>query len=235
MKMGIIAAGTGDRLARGGVSTPKPLVPVRGRPLIARVIEAGAQLGATSAACIVNGLDPSMADFLRSGRWPLPVEIVIKTTPNSMESLFTLAPLLSGEPFALFTVDMVCAQQTLEDFFRRVRSLPGSDGALALTGFIDDEKPLWAAVDGSHRIIALGDAARNSPFVTAGFYYFRPDIFAEIDSARRRKMSALRQFLGHLIDAGYVIHGVPVGKTIDVDYPEDIEKAETYLKEINEE
>ena len=61
-----------------------------------------------------------------------------------------------------------------------------------------------------------------------------PDIFAEIARARKKKLNALRRFLGHLVDEGYPIHGVPVPKTIDVDYPEDIEKAEAYLKEINE-
>lgn len=235
MKMGIIAAGTGDRLARGGLTTPKPLIPVGGKPLIARVIEAGAQLNVDSIACIVNDLNPSVAGFLRSGHWPVPMEIVVKTTPSSMESLFCLAPLLSGEPFVLFTVDVVCARQVVIDFYRKALSLPDSKGALALTGFVDDEKPLWAAVDSSSRIIALGDAARGSQFVTAGFYYFTPDIFAEIAPARRRKFTALRQFLGHLIDEGYPIHGVPVPKTIDVDYPGDMEKAEAYLKEINEE
>jgi NDP-sugar pyrophosphorylase family protein len=235
MKMGIIAAGTGERLARGGVITPKPLVPIRGKPLIARVIEAGAQLNVNSIACIVNDLDPSVAGFLRSSHWPVPVEIVVRTTPSSMESLFCLAPLLSDEPFVLFTVDVVCAQEVVRDFFRKAMGLADSKGVLALTGFVDDEKPLWAAVNSSNRIIALGDAARGSQFVTAGFYYFTPDIFAEIAQARRKKLSALRQFLGHLIDEGYPIYGVPVAKTIDVDHPEDMEKAEAYLKEINEE
>lgn len=235
MKMGIIAAGAGDRLVRGGISTPKPLIPVRGKPLIARVIEAGAQLNVNSVACIVNDLSPSVAGFLRSSSWPIPVEIVVKTTPSSMESLFCLAPLLSDDPFVLFTVDLVCAQQVVGDFFRKARALQDSKGALALTSFIDDEKPLWAAVNSSGRITALGDAALGSRFITAGFYYFTPDIFAEIAAARRKKLSALRQFLSHLIDEGYPIHGVPVPKTIDVDYPEDIEKAEAYLQEINEE
>jgi NDP-sugar pyrophosphorylase family protein len=235
MKMGIIAAGVGDRLARGGIITPKPLTPVRGRPLITRLIEAGAQLNVDSIACIVNDRDPSVAAFLRSGHWPVPVEIVVKTTPSSMESLFCLAPLLSDEPFILFTVDVVCAQQVVKDFFRKARTMEDSKGVLALTGFVDDEKPLWAAINGCNRIIALGDAARGSQFVTAGFYYFTPDIFAEIAPARRRKLSALRQFLGLLIDEGYLIHGLPVPKTIDVDYAEDIAKAEAYLEEINEE
>lgn len=234
MKMGIIAAGTGDRLARGGVPTPKPLTPVGGKPLISRIIEAGGKLKVNSIACIVNDLNPAVAGFLRSTRWPVPVEVVVKTTPSSMESLFCLAPHLSDEPFVLFTVDVVCAQQVMTDFLRTARTLAGAQGVLALTHHIDDEKPLRAAVGSTNRITALGDAAHGSLMVTAGFYYFAPDIFAEIDSARRKKLSALRQFLGHLLDAGYLMYGVPVSKTIDVDYPEDIAKAEAYLKEINE-
>jgi NDP-sugar pyrophosphorylase family protein len=234
MKMGIIAAGKGDRLALGGVPTPKPLIRVGGRPLITRIIEAGAKLKVDSIACIVNDLNPAVASFLRSTPLPVPLEIVAKTTPSSMESLFCLAPLLSDEPFILFTVDVIFGQQTVEDFLQNARTLKDAKGALALTGFVDDEKPLWAKVDSASRIIALGDAARGSQFVSAGFYYFAPDIFAEIASARRKKLSALRQFLGHLLDEGYLMYGIPVPKTIDVDYPEDIAKAEAYLTEINE-
>jgi NDP-sugar pyrophosphorylase family protein len=234
MKMGIIAAGEGERLVRGGIPTPKPLVPVGGRPLIARIIEAGAQLKVDSIACIVNDVNPAVARFLRSVEWPVPVEIVVKTTPSSMESLFCLAPHLSGEPFVLFTVDVIFGRQTVADFLQNARILKDAKGVLALTRFVDDEKPLWAMVNHSNRIMAMGDAAYGSEFVTAGFYYFTPDIFAEIPSARRKKLRALRGFLGHLMDEGYPIYGVPVPKTIDVDYPEDIAKAEAFLKEINE-
>jgi NDP-sugar pyrophosphorylase family protein len=234
MKMGIIAAGKGERLARGGIRTPKPLVPVGGRSLIARIIDTGVNLKVSSIACIVNDLNPEVAGFLRSSHWPVPVEIVVETTPSSMESLFCLAPLLSAESFLLFTVDVVCARQVVTDFLRTARTLTDAKGVLALTRFVDDEKPLRAAVDRSNRIIAMGDAARDSHLVTAGFYHFTPDIFAEIDSARRKKLSALRQFLGHLIAEDYPIYGLPVPKTIDVDFPEDIEKAEAYLMEINE-
>ena len=75
----------------------------------------------------------------------------------------------------------------------------------------------------------MGDAARTSPYITAGFYYFLPDIFDMVKSARARGLSALRQFLGLLLDSGYRFYGIPVAKTIDVDYPEDIEKAERYV------
>jgi NDP-sugar pyrophosphorylase family protein len=234
MKMGIIAAGKGERLALGGIPTPKPLVPVGGRPLIARIIDASARIGVTSIACIVNDLNPAVADFLNSGSWPAPMELIVKTTPSSMESLFCLAPLLMDEPFILFTVDVVFGQRTLEHFLQDVRNHKDAKGVLALTPFIDDEKPLWASIDSSSRIVALGDAATGSPWATAGFYYFSPDIFNEVTSARKKRLNALRQFLGHLLEEGFPIYGSPVPKTIDVDYPEDIEKAEAYLKELNE-
>jgi NDP-sugar pyrophosphorylase family protein len=151
-----------------------------------------------------------------------------------MESLFCLAPLLSDDSFLLFTVDAIFGQQTVEDFLQGARALEDAKGVLALTPFIDDEKPLWARLDTSNRITGLGDPAHGSPLVTAGFYYFSPDIFAEIPSARIRRLSALRQFLSHLLDEGYPLYGIPVPKTIDVDHPEDLVKAEAYLAEINE-
>ncbi len=230
MKAGIIAAGKGERLARGGVSTPKPLILIGGEPLIARVIRAAANVPVTSIACIVNDFNPAVADYLRSGSWPVPLELIVENTPSSMESLFSLAPLLEEEPFILFTVDAVFAFSVLERFIARASALRQAQGVLALTRFIDDEKPLWARVNRRHKILAIGEAARPSRYITAGFYYFRPDIFEMVDSARVRRMNALRQFLSFLLEKGYSLYGVPVAKTIDVDYPQDIEKAEIYLR-----
>jgi hypothetical protein len=55
-----------------------------------------------------------------------------------------------------------------------------------------------------------------------------------IDAARVRTINALRQFLGFLTERGFSLYGIPVAKTLDVDYPEDIEKAERFLKEAGE-
>jgi NDP-sugar pyrophosphorylase family protein len=107
MKAGIIAAGTGERMTQRGIFIPKPMIPVGGEPLIARVIRAATSVGVVSIACIINDLTPELDRYLRTNRWPVPLEIIKKTTPSSMESLFTLAPLLAEEPFLLFTVDAV--------------------------------------------------------------------------------------------------------------------------------
>ena len=201
MKAGIIAAGLGERLAKGGITTPKPLVPIAGHPLISRIINTAVKLNASSIACIVNAENPAVARYLEESSWPLPLELIVRTTPNSMESLFSLAPLLSDEPFILFTVDVVAGYRTMQSFLDRARAFGDGEGALALTDFIDDEKPLWVSMDAGNRIVAMGDAAKGSRYVTAGFYYFSPEIFNMVDAARAKHLSALRQFLGFLSTA----------------------------------
>jgi NDP-sugar pyrophosphorylase family protein len=220
---------------RGGISTPKPLIPIEGEPLIARAIRAASSLSVTSIACIVNDLNHAVADYLRTGSWPVPLELVIKTTPSSMESLFSLEPFLKDEAFLLLTVDAVFTFKTLERFVSKARSMDYAQGVLALTRFVDDEKPLWVKMDKDQKIMAMGNSVRHSQYVTSGFYYFRPDIFTMIDSARAAGLNALRQFFGLLMDKGYSLYGVPVSKTFDIDYPEDIKKAEAYLRKVKTE
>jgi NDP-sugar pyrophosphorylase family protein len=234
MKAGIIAAGKGERILGRGISIPKPLIPIGGEPLIARVIRAATHVKVTSIACIVNDLNPAIADYLRSHSWPVPLELVTKTTTSSMESLFSLAPFLSDAPFLLLTVDAVFRFKTLERFLAKARGMKDAQGVLALTRFIDDEKPLWVRVDAHQKIVVIGEAARPSRYVTAGFYYFSPDIFTMTHAAKAKRLNALRQFLGFLMESDFPLYGIPVSKTVDVDYPEDIEKAEKFLREVGE-
>jgi NDP-sugar pyrophosphorylase family protein len=232
MKAGIIAAGTGERLARAGIAVPKALIRIGGEPLIARTIRAAASIQAKFVACIINELTPDLDHYLRSTTWPLPVHVVKRTTPSSMESLFSLAPLLADEPFMLFTVDAVFPLAGLKRFLGKALAVSDAQAVLALTRFVDDEKPLWVQTTTHRRVRAMGDAARATPYVTAGFYYFQPDVFNLVELARARALGALRQFLGLMVDNGYRLYGVPVPKTIDVDYPQDIERADRYIRKI---
>ncbi|MFN8640921.1 MAG: hypothetical protein U0802_04385 [Candidatus Binatia bacterium] len=57
---------------------------------------------------------------------------------------------------------------------------------------------------------------------------FSPRVFAEID-ARASGCAALRQFLAHLLARGIRIAAAPMGKTLDVDRPQDIAAAEASI------
>ena len=195
MKAGLIAAGLGERLRAAGITMPKPLVEVAGKPLIDHVLDAVAAAGIDDVACIFNEEADDVEAHCRRRRGAPRLQIVRRTTPSSMESLFTLAPHLSDAPFLLLTVDAVFAPAVLRDFLAAAARHADADVVLAMTDFVDDEKPLRLAVDDGGRVTALGDAAAGSPLVTAGFYVFHPRVFAEIAAARAARLTALRQYL----------------------------------------
>lgn len=229
MKAGIIAAGLGERLRAAGFTQPKPLVPVAGEPLIDHVLRAVGAAGIGQVACIVNEESEGIETHCRT-RWPeLRFDFIRRTTPSSMESLFTLAPLLGQERFLLLTVDAVFAPATLRDFLAAAARCADAHGVLAVNGFVDDEKPLWVRLTSAGRITAFGPAAQDAGLVTAGFYLFSPEIFNEVGAARQAGCAALRQFLAHLVTRGYRLYGALVGKTVDVDRPQDIAVAEAFV------
>ena len=227
MMAGIIAAGLGERLRAHGITTPKPLLEVGGRPLIARTIDAACAAGATGIACIVNAETDRVRDYLRATNWPVPIEIVQRTTASSAESFLALRPFLADAPFLLTTVDTVCASGAIVALVERARRIPGAS-VLGVTTTVDDEKPLWAELDGEQRIRSLGDAAR-ARHVTAGVYFLDPLVYALADVGPGRVFPAFRAVLGALLASGHPIHGFDVGASIDVDRPQDVAAAERML------
>jgi NDP-sugar pyrophosphorylase family protein len=234
MRGGIIAAGHGERLARAGLGVPKALVPVAGRTLVEHTLDALGAAGVDRVACIVNEESGAVETHCRQRVTGLPLVFVRRTTPSSMESLFTLAPHLhdpgSHEAFLVMTVDTIVAPAAVRDFVAAALARSDADGVLALSTFVDDEKPLRVARAADGRITAIGEEAARSPTVTAGFYVFRPTIFAEVAAARAAGFTALRHFLAHLVARGYRLYGEPVPKCIDVDRPEDLAAAEAFVR-----
>jgi len=230
MKAGLIAAGHGERLRHAGITVPKPLVEIAGSPLIDHVLNAAAAAGIDEVACIFNDEADAVEAHCRGRRGGPPLTIVRRTTPSSMESLFALAPHLRDGPFLLLTVDAVFAPAVLRDFLIAAAGHADAAVVLAATDFVDDEKPLRLTLGADGTVTALGDGADGSPLVTSGFYRVDPGVFAEIDAARAAGLTALRQYLSHLLRRGYRLVGVRAGKTVDVDRPRDIAAADAFVR-----
>jgi NDP-sugar pyrophosphorylase family protein len=228
VKAGIIAAGLGERLRSAGIMTPKPLLALRGRTLLERTIDSVAAAGVTDVALIVNAEYPEVERFVRRTAWPVPVHLTVKTTPSSMESFFALEPHLKDSPFLLTTVDAVTAPGVLTGLARHGLGA-GPAGTLAVTNYVDDEKPLWVRLDGEGAIAELGPGATGSGWVTSGAYFFYPEVYDLVAEARGRELRALRAFLALILERGGRLAGFAAGDSIDVDRPEDIEVAERFL------
>lgn len=229
MKAGIIAAGLGERFRDAGIVTPKPLLAVAGKTLLERAVEAVVEGGAEEIALIVNAESPEVASYVGQRRWPVPVTLTVKTTPSSMESFFELEPSLRESPFLLTTVDAITARGALSALAGS-GMMVGPCGTLAVTSYVDDEKPLWARLGVNDEILALGAAAADSGWVTSGAYFFHPSVYRHVAEARRRKLGRLRDFLALLLERGEPLWAHRGGDSIDVDRPQDIAAAERFLE-----
>jgi NDP-sugar pyrophosphorylase family protein len=223
MMGGIIAAGLGERLQAHGITTPKPLLEIGGRPLIARTIDALHAAGATRIACIINAETDRVRDFLAATRWPVPIDVVQRTTASSAESFLALRPLLEHAPFLLTTVDTICDPRAIAALAAHGRTLSPTASVLGVTTTVDDEKPLWAELDDSARIRSLGDA-RRARHVTAGVYFLQPLVASTV------VFKAFRAILAGLLQRGHPLHAYDVGPCIDVDRPEDVAAARQLLE-----
>ncbi len=225
MKAAIIAAGKGERLREAGIAVPKPLVPVAGRPLLLRVLDAYRRLPVDEAVLITNRrFARRLQAAVAAERWPFAVRWIVKTTPSSYHSFLEISRAMRGREFLMSTVDALCPPAVVERFARRARLRRGAAAVVGLTDFVHDENPLWARLGRGGRVGAMGPEAKGSYWVTAGLYYFRPRLFAD----GRRRYGRLREFLTEGTRAG-LVWGVPLAKVIDVDRPSDLRLAERML------
>lgn len=234
MNYAIIAAGEGSRLVQEGEPLPKPLVKIGGEPMIKRLIDIMTRCGATSISVIVNEHMTQVAAYIRqlAEVMTVPLKLCVKSTPSSMHSFHELSSLIPHDGrFCLTTVDTIFREDEFKRFIDAFEADPEADGYMAVTDYIDDEKPLYVATDSRMRITAFLDAPEAGvKYVSGGIYALTPAALRVLDSCMERGVSRMRNFQRELVADGLDLRAWPMGKIIDVDHREDIEKAEQALK-----
>lgn len=234
MHYGIIAAGEGSRLQQEGVEKPKPLVNLNGEPMIERLINIFVDCGAESVSVIVNEQMTEVQQFLAElkERVKVPLNIVVKSTPSSMHSFYELSQLMRGKGrFILTTVDTIFRP---EDFRRYVEAYEQADatvdGCMAVTSFVDDEKPLYVATDPEMNILTFLDEPNpDIRFISGGIYGLSEPAIDILEDCIERGVSRMRNYQRALTASGLRLKAYDMGKIIDVDHAADIATAEQFL------
>ena len=231
MNYAIIAAGEGSRLAQEGVKKPKPLVELNGEPMIGRLINVFTRCNAESISIIVNNEMKEVKAYLDTLNPGVPFNVVVKSTPSSMHSFFELSRVMKKGKFCLTTVDTIFRE---DDFARYIAAFEAdtvSDGMMAVTPFIEDEKPLYVDVDNNMNIRAFRDAAyEGARFISGGVYALNDKAITVLEDCMSRGIARMRNFQRALIDAGLGLKAYPIEKIVDVDHAGDIEVAERFLR-----
>ena len=231
MDYAIIAAGEGSRLAQEGIKWPKPLVKLNGIALIDRLIDVFLRNNASSINIIVNEQMTEVQDHLKALQLPVPFHLLIKSTPSSMHSFYELSQIWQGEEICLTTVDTIFREEEFSGYIQAFRQEKTSDGLMAVTDYIDDEKPLYVQTNEQLDIVNFLDRSNGDcRYISGGIYCLRKPAIGVLKKAIDEGMSRMRNYQRQLIAEGLRLKAYPFSKIIDVDHAEDIVKAEAFVQ-----
>lgn len=231
MNYAIIAAGEGSRLAQEGVALPKPLVKLNGKEMIRRLIDVFLANDATSINIIINEEMTLVQEYVSSIKLDIPFNVVVKSTPSSMHSFYELRNFLREGKFCLTTVDTIFREDDFSKYIQAFIKDDQADGMMAVTDFIDDEKPLYVDVDGSMHIKGFLDSSNSCKYISGGIYGLTPKAIETLENCLASGQARMRNFQRQLVTDGLSLIAHPFPKIVDVDHAEDIQKAEMFLQE----
>lgn len=231
MTFAIIAAGEGSRLSQEGVALPKPLVHLNGTAMIDRLTHVFSQCGADKIVIIINDLHKITKEHMLElqAKSQVPIEIIVKTTPSSMHSFFELSKLIEDDKFCLTTVDTIFREDEFKVFIEEFKN-SDCDGYMAVTDFIDDEKPLYISTDNDMNITGFHDTITpDCRFISGGIYCLTSPAIKTLNDCMEKGISRMRNYQRQLVADGLRLKAYPFSKILDVDHATDIEKAENFL------
>ncbi|MBO7266843.1 MAG: NTP transferase domain-containing protein [Bacteroidaceae bacterium] len=232
MVYAILAAGEGSRLAQEGCEVPKPLVRIQGETLIGRLIRVFVANGATRIVVIVNAQHVVTQEYVRSLLLPIPLDVVVQSTPSSMHSLYAIRDFLAAEErFCITTVDTIFSEHEFASYINAFRT-GGLDGLMAVTSYVDDEKPLYVQTTPNLTITNFCDTCEERcAHVSGGIYCLTRKSLDTLSRCIQEGRARMRNFQRQLVADGLHLQAYPFSTIIDVDHCSDIPKAEQLISE----
>ena len=198
--------------------------------MIERLIRIFSDCGATEIVVITNEQFVEVQECLKCLQKNAPLRIVVKTTPSSMHSLHAISDYLRGEPFCLTTVDTIFHEDDFKRYIRHFLDHEELDGCMAVTPYVDDEKPLWVGADSNLHITGFHDAQEDGDhLISGGIYCLKDKALDVLDHCMEQGLHRMRNFQRQLVAEGLNLEAYPIEKILDVDHKGDIDKAEAFL------
>ncbi|MBI4503760.1 MAG: NTP transferase domain-containing protein [Gemmatimonadetes bacterium] len=224
----ILAAGEGSRLAADGITQPKAMVQVSGRPLLVGLVETLEMLGCSTITCMVpaDRAGPLAAALPRPGH-----AVIGCQTPSSLHTLaHGLAAVPPGPVFCTM-VDSVMPRRDWKKLYAGItRALAaGAELVLAVTPYVADDRPVYVVRDGDGAVREVRDEPVDPPCVTGGVYGLSSVARLAPRNAVERGVKRMREFLQSAARGGLRTTAVEVPKIIDLDRASDLSEARTWF------
>jgi len=180
----ILAAGRGTRMRELTAELPKPMIDVRGKPVLQHIVEGLREAGIRDCLIVVGYRADAVQDFFGDGsRYNVAIQYKTQTVQDGTGRVVELAhDFVTGRPFILAYGDilvdpanykrLVDLSNDVDAMLTVTRSEDVSKGGAV---FVNDRMELVDLREKSDRWSGLSQDA--VPFYNAGLYAFRPSIF----------------------------------------------------------
>lgn len=217
----ILAAGRGERMRPLTDHTPKPLLPVAGKPLIVWHLERFARAGFRDIVINHAHLGDQIEALLGDGAaWGLRIQYSAEPQ-GALETaggITNALPLLGSEPFLVVNGDIFCDWD-----FTRASAIDIDMAHLVLINNPHHHpNGDFTLAEGK---VGVGETAKLT-FSGIGIYH--PELFAGIERGQPAKLAPL---LRSAIDAGQITGEHHSGRWVDVGTPERLAALDTELRD----
>lgn len=227
----ILAGGEGSRLRADGVATPKAFVEIGGRPLMFRLVETLRGLGCVSITAAVRQSVLDEAVTVRRDALEAGLNVVPCDTPSSLHTLARGLEAVPPGPILCTMVDTVMRADDWQQLFGRADRLlqDGADACIAVTSYVDDEKPLWVTRRADGMVRSFESEPVRPALVTGGVYFLSSGIRELAPRVVSLGVVRMRGFLRWLVEHGYHVATADVERIVDLDRGRDLAQAVTWL------
>jgi UDP-N-acetylglucosamine diphosphorylase / glucose-1-phosphate thymidylyltransferase / UDP-N-acetylgalactosamine diphosphorylase / glucosamine-1-phosphate N-acetyltransferase / galactosamine-1-phosphate N-acetyltransferase len=176
----LLAAGRGTRMRELTADLPKPMIEVRGKPVLQHIVEGLRDAGVRRFLIIVGYRADAVQNFFGDGaRYKIDIQYATQTTQDGTGRVVDLARnFVNDSAFVLAYGDILvapenykCIVDLAEDIEALISVTRGEDVSKGGAVFLNEKMELVDLREKSKP----GDA--TSPWYNAGLYAFRPSIF----------------------------------------------------------
>jgi len=176
----VLAAGRGTRMRELTADLPKPMIAVRGKPVLQHILEGLRDAAVRDFLIVVGYRGDTVRNFLGDGlRYNIAIQYTTQTVQDGTGRVVDLArDFVSDSPFILSYGDILVDPMN----YKRVVSLPGNvETIITVTRGEDVSKGGAVYLNEQMELIDIREKSLSNDLTTkwynAGLYTFRPSIF----------------------------------------------------------
>ena len=184
----LLAAGRGTRMRELTQELPKPMLPVRGKPVLQHIMEGVRDAGVQDILVVVGWQADVVSKFFGDGsKLGVRLEYATQVVQDGTGKVVELArEFVGAEPFLLSYGDILIAP---ENYPRICAALAGAEAVVSVKHNEDVTQGGAVFVNEQFELVDLREKPKpgepTSPWYNAGIYAFRPSIFDYIARLER--------------------------------------------------